>query len=142
MSKNSTKILKQLMNVIIEEAEHNESFLRKVEQIFEENVIIKNCDNSKKAKEVRRPLNRRDPAVFDPVALISEDENLLIEKLQELTDVQLKDIIADYGMDPSKLAMKWKDRERLINHIIDVARRRASKGDVFRENMGNNNVNK
>ena len=75
--------------------------------------------------------------MFDPVSLISEDEHLLVEKLHSLTDKQLKDIIADYGMDPSKLAMKWKDQERLINHIVDTARRRAAKGDAFREKPDN-----
>ena len=62
---------------------------------------------------------------------------LLVEKLQSLMDKQLKDIIADYGTDPSKLAMKWKDRERFINHIVDTARRRAAKGDANREKTDN-----
>ena len=49
-----------------------------------------------------------------------------------MTDKELKDIVADYGMDPSKLAMKWKDRDRVIKLIIDTSQRRASKGDAFR----------
>lgn len=128
------------MNIVIEEAEYNESFSHKVEQILEGvDIATKNDDSLKKAKKKKRPSNRREAAILDPIAMISEDEGLLIEKLQELTDVQLKNIIADYGMDPSKLAMKWKNRERLIDHIIGVARRRASKGDVFRENVGDDN---
>lgn len=52
--------------------------------------------------------------------------------LSPLTEKELKDIVADYGMDPSKLAMKWRDKERLIQLILDTSFRRASKGDAFR----------
>lgn len=134
MRKDSVNILRQLMSAVIEEAEHNEKFLQKLEGILEgKDIAAKKAGSSKKNKGTGRPSNRREPAVLDPVALVSEDEKLLIEKLQELTDTQLKDIIADYGMDTSRLAMKWKDRGRLINLITDTARRRASKGDAFRE---------
>ena len=40
--------------------------------------------------------------------------------------------MADYRMDPSKLAMKWKDRERVIDHIVATAVERGQKGDAFR----------
>lgn len=142
MDRNVVNVLKQLVNVVIEETEHNDDFARKIEQILSgENVTVKKKNTGRKVPGAGRPSNRRDPAVFDPVSLISEDEYLLVEKLQSLTDKQLKDIIADYGMDPSKLAMKWKDRERLINHIVDTARRRAAKGDAFREKTDNDASN-
>ena len=35
-------------------------------------------------------------------------------------------------MDSSKLAMKWKDKDRLIQLILDTSIRRASKGNAFR----------
>ncbi len=125
--------LLQLMDAIIEEAEHNDDFAQKIEQIFSGELGCVKKTTRQRIPEAGRPSNRRDPAVLDPIALILEDEHLLVEKLQSLTDKQLKDIIADYRMDPSKLAMKWKDRERLINHIVDTTRRRAAKGDAFRE---------
>lgn len=142
MDRNVVNVLKQLVNAVIEETEHNDDFAHKIEQILSgEIVTVKKKNTGRKVPGMGRPSNRRDPAVFDPVSLISEDEYLLVEKLQSLTDKQLKDIIADYGMDPSKLAMKWKDRERLINHIVDTARRRAAKGDVFREKTDNDASN-
>lgn len=138
MDRNVVNILKQLVDVVIEETEHNDDFAQKIEQILSgEIVTVKKKNTGKKVSGAGRPSNRRDPAVFDPVSLISENEYLLVEKLRSLTDKQLKDIIADYGMDSSKLAMKWKDRERLINHIVDTARRRAAKGDAFREKADN-----
>lgn len=134
MDRNVVNVLRQLGNAVIEEAEHNDDFAYKIEQILDGKIVtVKKKNTGRKVPGVGRPSNRRDPAVFDPVSLISEDEYLLVEKLQSLTEKQLKDIIADYGMDPSKRAMKWKNRERLINHIVDTARRRAVKGDAFRE---------
>ena len=76
--------------------------------------------------------NRRDKAVLDPIKLTEEGDPNLRKKLERLTEKQLKDIIADYGMDPSKLAMKWKDRDRLIQLIMETSARRATKGDAFR----------
>lgn len=132
MNKNTANILMQLTKAVIDESEQNAEFAKKLEQILTGNSAPLKKRPSKIELGTARPTNRRDPAVFDPIALFIEDEELLSEKLHELTDKQLKDIIADYGMDPDKLAMKWKDRERLIDRIIDVSRRRASKGDAFR----------
>jgi len=36
-------------------------------------------------------------------------------------------------MDPGKLVMKWKDRDRVIDRIVEIAGRRATKGDAFRK---------
>ena len=79
-----------------------------------------------------RGTNRRDKAVLDPIKLTEDGDPYLREKLEKLSEKELKDIIADYGMDPSKLAMKWKDRDRLIQLIMETSARRATKGDAFR----------
>ena len=34
-------------------------------------------------------------------------------------------------MDTAKLAMKWKDRDRLENHIVEMTQQRASRGNAF-----------
>jgi hypothetical protein len=44
---------------------------------------------------------------------------------------QLKDIVADYGMGPGKLVMKWKTPDRIIGRIVELSLARAVKGDVF-----------
>ncbi|MDE7326086.1 MAG: hypothetical protein K2N63_07415 [Lachnospiraceae bacterium] len=137
MNNKIKNVLKQLVNAVLEEAEQNEDFSRKLEQILSgEETTTERKTRAGKESGTRRAANRRDPAVLDPIAMLSEDEGLLLEKLYGLTEKELKDIIADYGMDPSRLAMKWKDRERLVNHIVDAAKRRASKGDAFREKAG------
>lgn len=40
--------------------------------------------------------------------------------------------VAQFAMDPSKLVMKWKDRDRIAEHIIETSMTRAAKGDAFR----------
>lgn len=81
----------------------------------------------------KRRANRRDKAVLDPIHLAERGEAGLKVELSRLTEKQLKDIIAEYGMDQSKLAMKWKDKNRLIDLITETSVRRAKKGDVFRQ---------
>ncbi|GAH95753.1 unnamed protein product [marine sediment metagenome] len=53
-------------------------------------------------------------------------------KMTELNIEELKDIIAEQGMDRSKLAMKWKNKERLVSLIITTVESRVHKGDAFR----------
>ena len=79
-----------------------------------------------------RPRHRRTPAVLDPVELARENEAVLHARLSSLTVEQLKDIVADCGMDTGKLVMKWKSPERIIDRIIEVSLARARKGDAFR----------
>lgn len=74
---------------------------------------------------------RRAPAVVDPIELARSGEQALRDQLKELNLEQLKDVVADFGMDQGKLVMKWKTRERIIDRIIEFAMARAVKGDVF-----------
>lgn len=76
--------------------------------------------------------NRRKPAAFDPFLVFGEGEAALRGKLEELNPEDLQDIVAEHGMDPTKLVRKWKTRNRLIEHIVATVRARSRKGDAFR----------
>ena len=128
MDKNLKKSIEAFFELIIDEAEKNDEFASAINKIFIDNSIKLRVNENKGTK---RGTNRRDKAVIDPIKL-AEEGNLSTEVLEPLTDKELKDIIADYGMDPSKLAMKWKNKNRLIQLILDTSFRRASKGDAFR----------
>lgn len=80
---------------------------------------------------VARSANRRPPAVLDPVALATHGEDQLRAELAPLTIDQLKDIVADYGMDRDSLAMRWKIAGRVIDRIVEVSMSRARKGSAF-----------
>ena len=128
MDKNLKKNMKALFDLNIDEAEKNDEFASSLSKMFCNDTVETKAKDSSIGK---RASNRRDKAVLDPIKL-AEDGELSAEVLSPLTEKELKDIIADYGMDPSKLAMKWKDKDRLIQLILDTAFRRASKGDAFR----------
>ena len=120
--------MKALFDLIVDEAEKNEEFAESLSRIFNNETLEKKTKDNTGEK---RAFNRRDKAVLDPIKL-AENGELTADMLSPLTEKELKDIVADYGMDSSKLAMKWKDKERLIQLILDTSFRRASKGDAFR----------
>lgn len=77
--------------------------------------------------------NRRPPGPFDPFEVFAEDKVAgLRRRLQDLELEQLRDIIAEHRMDNDRLAMKWKDVDRVIDRIIDRVAARAEKGSAFR----------
>jgi len=61
-----------------------------------------------------------------------EGEGELRRRLADLELEQLRDIIAEHGMDNDRLAMKWKDVNRVIDRIVSRVVDRAAKGDAFR----------
>lgn len=132
-----SRAMRNLAKVISEEADRNPEFERRVQEAL--GLSATEGKNSRSRKETdavttgaTRGRNRRTPAVLDPIQIVQESEENLREQLSPLTEDQLKDIVADYGMDPSKLVMKWKTRDRIVNHIVEMAISRSRKGDAFR----------
>lgn len=123
--------LHDLVRVVVEEAERNPEFSSRLEEVL--------SLRPEKLQQQSRPANRRAPAVLDPVDLARQGESVLRERLQELSLDQLKDIVADYGMDTSKLVLKWKTPERIIDHIAEVSIGRAKKGEGFLSSGSNRN---
>lgn len=121
-----------LARAIADECDQNAPFRKRVEEALAQGVKKgTEAPRDRRAKSAVRP-HRRTPAVLDPVSLARTGEDVLRRRLGELEIEQLKDIVAEFGMDPSKLVMKWKDRERIAEHIIETSMTRASKGDAFR----------
>lgn len=107
MDKNLKKNMKALFDLIIDEAEKNEEFASSLSKIFCGDTTVTKAKESSIGK---RASNRRDKAVVAPIKL-AEDGELSEDVLSPLSEKELKDIIANYGMAPSKLAMKWKDKD-------------------------------
>jgi hypothetical protein len=77
---------------------------------------------------------RRAPAKLDPFKILAESgEHALMAKLADLDREELRDIVAQFGMDPRRLVMKWKDVQRVREHIVATTVQRSRKGDAFRE---------
>jgi hypothetical protein len=90
------------------------------------------ADALRKAKGEPRSSNRRQKAAIDPFAINRADPSQLRPALERLDIEQLKDIVSHYAMDPRRLALKWKTKERLVELIITVVEQRVRKGDAFR----------
>lgn len=129
-------ILQNLVKVVSDEADRNPEF---AERLWEVLISAKSKGRPKTDRIVKelglrrtRPANRRPPAVLDPIKLAEEGEKALRTQLSQLTLEQLKDIVADYGMDQKRLIMRWKRPDRVIDKIVEMSLSRARKGDAFR----------
>ena len=131
------KALQNFAKVAAEEAERNPEFEKRIREALglpedSDPVSRPQRDLASAESPARTRRGRRTPAVLNPVELVSEGEQALRDQLVPLTVEQLKDIVAGYGMDPSNLVMKWKSRDRITDHIVQMAITRSQKGDVFR----------
>lgn len=115
--------LKRLFAAIVAEAEANPDFAERLSASFR-------TPQRRRSTASRR---RRAPGAFDPFAVAqAEGADGLAIALRALDVDQLKDIVAENGMDPAKLALKWRTPERLVNHILTFVAARERKGDAFR----------
>ena len=121
--------LDRLFSLVAEEAERNPQFRSRVHQAL---LSLSDGDSTPDLKRRKKPSNRRAPPALDPVSTVSEGEAFLRERLAGLSIEQLKDIVANFGMDPRKLVMKWQRADRIVDHIVEFSLLRARKGNAFR----------
>ena len=126
---NLRRILTGLVHVIADEAERNADFRTRLEDALGDPPPPLSATGIGAAK---RKGGRRTPAVLDPVDLARHGESALRSQLMVLDIEKLRDIVAQFGMDPGKLVMKWKEQSRVIDRIVEVSMARATKGDAFR----------
>ncbi len=129
------RTLTALVNVIVDEAGRNPDFRERIEialDVAKPAAKAATMRAQKTASEEKRKGGRRAPAVLDPIDIAKHGEAGLRNQLAALDLEKLLDIVAQYGMDPGKLVMKWKDRERVIDRIVELSLGRATKGDAFR----------
>lgn len=130
--------LNRLIRVVIEETERNSDFEAAL------NDALGSAPSKRKPSkaevlsqeedgEVKRGKNRRAPAALDPVQVARNGEPTLRSALEKLSLEQLRDIVAEYGMDPGRLVMKWNTPERVIDRIVEMSIARAHKGNAFRK---------
>jgi hypothetical protein len=131
--------LTTLAAIIANEAERNSGFRRRLEEALKPGqsglpLLREPRRHDEQASEAdsSRKGGRRTPAVLDPLDLARQSEEVLRRDLSALDIEQLKDVVAQYGMDPGKLVMKWKDATRIIDRIVELSMARSTKGDAFR----------
>jgi hypothetical protein len=142
---NIKRVLTSVMKIIVEEAARNPEFEAQLHEALDANrkpqptrlassSVTETLEPKVRQKEeAKRRGGRRAAALLDPVAIVERGEEELRKQLSILDLEMLHDIVAQYGMDPGKLVMKWKDRDRVIGRIVEIAAARATKGDAFRK---------
>ncbi len=135
---NLRSILNRLVRVVADEAERNPTFEAALSEALGTGPKRKpdkghHASESPDGEGLKRGKNRRPPATFDPVQVFREGELALRSALEKLSLDQLRDIIAEYGMDPGRQVVKWKAPERVIDRIVEMSATRAHKGDAFRK---------
>lgn len=125
--------LRALLHAVLDECARNREFAERIEHALGQGASE---ERSLPAKSSSHPLHskrsgRRPPGQFDPFEVYTEGEARLRRRLAELDEDQLKDIIAEHSMDTARAAMKWKDKERLVSHIVTMVAQRSRKGEVF-----------
>lgn len=128
---NLRKTLAALVDVIVQEASKNDPFRHRLEVVLGREAAPSQTSVEEETY-VRRKGGRRTSAILDPVEIARRSESELRERLLMLDIEQLRDIVAQYGMDPGKLVMKWKDANRVAERILELAMARSRKGDAFR----------
>ncbi len=117
--------LRALAAEVIGEAKRNPEFAARLEAALGNSPV-------ESVQSPGRRRNRRDPAPFDPFEAFQAGEKPLRARLEALDVEQLKDMVAEHGMDSAKLALKWKSADRLIELIVATVATRSRKGDAFR----------
>lgn len=121
--------LARLLGVVANEAIRNRDFAAAVRGALSSN---EGEGLPEPARQTRRS-HRRSPGPLDPFDVVAEvGEDGLRERLLALNLEQLRDIVAEHGMDHDRLAMRWKDEGRVVERIVDKVRGRNSKGSAFR----------
>jgi hypothetical protein len=137
--KPSLSRLAAIFDAVLHEAENNRAFSKKLERALgagaQDLSHIAPTSLKRRFDGTHRRSNRRAKAVLDPFSLLSVGEPHLRSELAKLNLDQLRDIVAEHGMDTSKLALKWKSPDRLVDFIVSTVVARNRKGDVFRESI-------
>ena len=122
--------LAKLAAAVAEQAARDPAFAARLEEIMGAGGLA-TSGRPARADGARKG-GRRAAAVLDPIELARSGPDPLRKELAPLELSQLLDIVAEYGMDPGKLVMKWKDPDRVVDRIVETAIARATKGDAFR----------
>ena len=126
--------LMSMVGVIADEAARTPRFARALADVFP-------ADSGRASETIAPPRSsgstprrgKRSPGALDPFAVYREvGESGLRDRLCELDIDQLKDIIAEHGMDYDKLAMRWRTAKKLQDRVVAQVLARECKGDVFR----------
>lgn len=122
--KEIAKRVARILRLLAERIEENPDILKGEELILEDIPTI-----------TRKKKKTEEPTIdFDIFQIFAEGGKQALQQKLELLDLRtLKRIVSQHSFDLSKLAEKWRNKERLVNLILDRVSARSDKGRVFKE---------
>lgn len=150
--------LAKLFEVIMQEVRTNHVFAENVRGIFNgaeeksyetsgsqgrrttrgvsKDSSVKNENTTTPSTIPKRHTKKRNAALFNPETILEQyGEEKLVDSLNQLEVDQLKDIVSEFGMDPGKRVMRFRKKEKFVDHIVGVANNRLQKGTAFRRSQ-------
>ncbi|MBE0427815.1 MAG: hypothetical protein IBX72_14370 [Nitrospirae bacterium] len=121
--KEIAKSIASILRILAEKIEENPDIINGIGLSLRDIPVA----NLKKKKE-ELPI---DVDIFQIFS--DEGEKALRDKLDVLDLKSLIRIVRKHGFDPSKLAEKWKKKERLVDLILDRVSARSNRGKVFKD---------
>lgn len=121
--------LSRLVQVIAAEAARTPRFAKALADALGSSAPVSPAP-ARKAVSSR---SRRSKGLLDPFAVFAvSGEAGLRARLGTLSADQLKDIVAEQGMNHDGAAMRWKTPSRLMDRIVERVWARSTKGEVLR----------
>ncbi|CRK50442.1 conserved hypothetical protein [Rhodococcus sp. RD6.2] len=125
--------LSRLVHVIAAEAARTPRFAKALADALTADSEAAGTPAPARPRAAAKPRTRRSKGLLDPFAVYEvSGEPGLRARLTTLDADQLKDIIAEQGMNHDGAAMRWKTTSRLVDRIVERVQARATKGDVLR----------
>lgn len=98
----------------------------------EESEKISASLQAEEASDAKKPETDETPEIFNPIAVyLHEGQAILKEKLEVLDLKDLRKIIREYGLDKTRKSLNWKDKNRVIEKILERSKARATKGNSY-----------
>ncbi|MCS7027016.1 MAG: hypothetical protein NZV14_19650 [Bryobacteraceae bacterium] len=116
--------LNRIFALLLEAVKRDPQLASEIEQEFGQAIAPPRPASSRR--------KQRNPAAFDPFSVFADGETALRTKLKELDVKGLKDMVAEYGMDPANRVRRWRKPDRILEHIVEMVKTRSRKGDAFR----------
>jgi hypothetical protein len=132
-AKTLTLLLKQLAEVVAEEADQNPAFAAKLDGILADVVA---AGSGKRPKMTKAALAAEVPDVYAEYQQKGEDKFRLW--LRELSVPVLKGIVKVNGFDPGKVTRKWTNPDKFVGLIADQVKARLNRGSAFIARKGEN----
>ncbi len=114
--------LSSLLRTLADELDQNPALAERL-------IFNRNADKS------TRPLASQVLAKFDAIEILRQGgAATLRQELHRLELPELKTLLTKHALDTTRLAQKWRSKDRLVEFIVERMTARSQKGDAFREN--------